>query len=70
MELAVDSLEMYELMAEFEETFNIIINRDDIDDFIFQPQNIRYVSDIKCLTIQDAVNYIEKQIEAKNKIQK
>lgn len=69
MELAVDSLEMYELMDEFQETFDIIISRDDIDDFIFQPQDIKYVSDIKCLTIQNAVDYIEQQMLARKKLQ-
>jgi len=63
VELAVDSLEMFEIMKEFEIFFDIKISQDDIDDYIFQPQDIRYVSDIKCLTIQDAVNYIEDQIK-------
>ena len=64
IELAIDSLEMYELIAEFEQTFDIVINPDDIDNFIFQPQNIQYVNDIKVITIQDAVDYIEKRIKA------
>ena len=63
VELAVDSFEMFQIMKEFETFFNITISLDDIDEFIFQPQDIRYVSDIKCLTIQDAVNYIEDQIK-------
>lgn len=63
VELAVDSFEMFEIMKEFEIFFDITISLDDVDDFIFQPQDIRYVSDIKCLTIQDAVNYIEDQIK-------
>ena len=63
VELAVDSLEMFEIMKEFEYFFNIVISQDDIDEYIFQPQNIKYVSDIKRLTIQDAVNYIENQIK-------
>lgn len=67
VELAVDSLEMFEIMAELEERFNIKISLDDIDDFIFQPQDIKYISDIKYLRIQDAVDYIEKQINNKNK---
>jgi len=67
IELAIDSLEMFEIMAELEEKFNIKISLDDIDDFIFQPQDIKYISDIKCLRIQDAVDYIEKQINNKNK---
>ena len=62
IELAIDSLEMFEIMAEFEEQFNITINFDDIDNFIFQPQNIKHISDIKCLTINDVVNYIEYKI--------
>jgi len=65
VELAVDSLEMFEIMAELEEVFNIKISLDDIDDFIFQPQDIKYISDIKYLRIQDAVNYIEKEINNK-----
>lgn len=69
VELAVDSLEMYELMDEFQETFDIIISRDDIDRFIFQPQDIRYVSDIKRFTIQDAVDYIEQQVLAREKLE-
>ena len=63
IELAVDSFEMFEIMKEFENFFNIKISLDDIDEYIFQPQDIRYVSDIKCLTIQDAVDYIEDQIK-------
>ena len=63
VELAVDSWEMFEIMKEFEKVFSIKISQDDVDSFIFQPQNIRYVSDIKCLTIQDAVDYIEYQIK-------
>ena len=63
VELAVDSFEMFQIMKEFEIFFNITISLDDIDEFIFQPQDIRYVSDIKRLTIQDAVNYIEDQIK-------
>ena len=63
IELAVDSFEMFEIMKEFETFFNIKISLDDIDEYIFQPQDIRYVSDIKCLTIQDAVDYIEDQIK-------
>lgn len=67
VELAVDSLEMFEIIAELEERFSIKISLDDIDDFIFQPQDIKYISDIKYLRIQDAVDYIEKQINNKNK---
>ena len=63
VELVVDSLEMFEIMKEFEYFFNIVISQDDINDYIVQPQNIRYVSDIKRLTIQDAVNYIENQLK-------
>lgn len=63
VELAVDSFEMFEIMKEFEVFFNIEISLDDIDNYIFQPQNIRYVSDIKRLTIQEAVDYIENQIK-------
>ncbi len=67
IELAVDSLEMFEIMAEIEKTFNITINQDDIDNFIFQPQDIIHIAEIKCLTIQDVVNYIEKQLTARDK---
>jgi len=63
VELAVDSFEMFQIMKEFEIFFNITISLDDIDEFIFQPKDIRYVSDNKPLTIQDAVNYIEDQIK-------
>ena len=66
IELAVDSLEMFELMNEFEQAFDIIIEKDDIDSFIFQPQDIKYISDIKVITIQDIVNYIEKQIKERD----
>ena len=65
-ELAVDSFEMLELINQFEQEFNIVIDKDDIDSFIFQPQNITYVNDIKMLTIQNVVNYIEKQIQTHN----
>ena len=70
IELAIDSLEMYELLVEFEQTFNIIINRDDIDKFIFQPQDIKNVNDIKSITIQDAVDYIENQIKIQHQLEK
>ena len=65
VELAVDSLEMFELMNEFEQVFGIIIDKDDIDNFIYQSQDIKYISDVKLITIQDVVNYIEKQIQAR-----
>lgn len=64
IELAIDSLEMFEIIDEWEQEFNIHISMDDIDEYIFQPQDIKYISDIKQLTIQDAVNYIEKQIKS------
>ena len=70
IELGVDSLEMFEIITEFEEIFNINISLDDIDDFIFQPQKINYISDIKSLTIQNAVDYIEEQIIIQNKSKK
>ena len=63
IELAIDSLEMFELIHEFEEVFNITIQKDDIDAYIFQPQSIKYISDIKILTIQDVVDYIETQLK-------
>lgn len=63
VELAVDSLEMYELLEEFEETFNIKFDPDDIDHYIFQPQDILYINDIKLITIQESVDYIEKKLQ-------
>lgn len=68
IELAIDSLEMFEIMAQFEETFDISISLDDIDDFMFQPQDINYRSDIKKISIQDSVDYIEKQIKIRNQL--
>ena len=66
IDLAVDSFEMFELINQFEQEFNIVIDKDDIDNFIFQPQDINYINDIKILTIQDVVHYIEKQIQTRN----
>jgi len=68
IELAVDSFEMFELINTFEKVFNITINKDDIDKFIFQPQNIQYINDIHLITIQDIVDYIEKQIQTRDSL--
>jgi acyl carrier protein len=65
-ELAVDSKEMHELIAEFESTFDIIINYDEMDKFYFQSQIIKHVDEIKQISIQDSVNYIEKKIRSKD----
>ena len=67
-ELAVDSKEMHELIAEFEYKFNITFNYDEMDEFYFQPQVIKYVNDIKLISIQDSVDYIEKKIRLKTKL--
>ena len=64
-ELAIDSKEMHELIAQFESAFDIIFNYDDMDEFYFQPQVIKHVNDIKSISIQDTVDYIEKKIRAK-----
>ena len=53
IELGTDSREMLELLNEFERTFNIEINLDDID---------KLVEEGKFITIQDVVDYIEKKI--------
>ena len=55
-ELGIGSLQMYELMDEFEETFDIVIPPKDIDDFVLQYHTLRSI------TIQDVVDYIEKKI--------
>ena len=54
----------------FEKTFDIDIDQNDIDDFIFQPQDIKYISDIKYFRIQDAVDYIEKKLRKLELIEK
>lgn len=51
-ELGTDSREMLELINDFETLFNIEINLDDIDNFIFSG---------KTITVQDVINYIEKK---------
>lgn len=66
-ELAVDSKEMHELIAEFESTFDIIVNYDEMDEFYFQSQSIQYVNDIKQISIQDSVDYIEQKLRLKNR---
>lgn len=68
IELAVDSFEMFELINTFEKVFNITINKDDIDKFTYQPQNIQYINDIQLITIQDVVDYIEKQIQTRDSL--
>ena len=65
-ELAVDSKEMHQLITEFESTFDIIVDYDEMDEFYFQPQIIKHVDEIKQISIQDSVNYIEKKIRLKN----
>jgi len=52
-ELGTDSREMLELINDFETLFDIEINLDDIDDFIFSGKPIR---------VQDVVDYIEKKL--------
>lgn len=52
-ELGTDSREMLELINDFEIIFDIEINFDDIDDFIFSGKTIK---------IQDVVDYIGKKI--------
>lgn len=48
LELGMDSREFFELIVDFEKEFNIDIFLDDVDEI---------------LTIEDAVNYIEKKIQ-------
>ena len=47
MELGTDSGEFFELLSDFENTFGIVINLDDV---------------VNILTIQDAVSYVEKRL--------
>ena len=47
LELGTDSREFFELLSDFEATFGIEINVDDV---------------VKIVTIQDAVTYIEKRL--------
>jgi len=47
LELGTDSREFFELLSDFEATFGIEINLDDV---------------VKIVTIQDAVSYIEKRL--------
>jgi acyl carrier protein len=51
-ELGTDSREMLELINDFEILFNIEINLDDIDNFIFSG---------KTITVQDVIDYIEEK---------
>ena len=60
-ELGTDSREMLELINDFEKIFNIEINFDDIDDFLYSGQTIK---------IQDAVKYIEKKISDQKQLKK
>jgi len=60
IELAVDSREMFELMEEFEEVFNIEISYDEIDAFIFDKNT-------KKMTVQNAVSFIYSKIKEKQK---
>lgn len=50
LELGMDSREFFEIIVDFEKAFNIDIFLDDLNEI---------------LTIEDAVNYIEKKIEDK-----
>lgn len=52
LELGMDSREFFELIVDFEKVFNIDIFLDDVDEII---------------TIEDAVNYIEKKIQNRDK---
>lgn len=52
-ELGTDSREMLELISDFERIFDIEINFDDIDEFIYSGHTIK---------IKDAVDYIERKI--------
>ena len=36
--------------------------------FIFQPQTIHHISDIKYLTIIDVVDYVDKQIQMRDQV--
>ena len=56
VELAIDSSEMLELIEELEQIFEIEINYDDIDSFIFNPNNTK-------MTVQNAIDYIENRIK-------
>ena len=60
-ELGTDSREMLELISDFERIFNIEISFDDIDDFIYSGRTIK---------IQDAVDYIQKKINAQKQVNK
>ena len=53
LELGMDSREFFELIVDFENVFKIDIFLDDLNEII---------------TIEDAVNYIEKKIQNLNKI--
>lgn len=52
LELGTDSREFFELISDFEATFGIEINLDDV---------------VKIVTIQDAVTYIEKRLSFSEK---
>jgi len=47
LELGTDSREFFELLSDFENAFDIVINLDDVVDI---------------MTIQDAVTYVEKRL--------
>ena len=57
-ELGTDSREMLELINDIETIFDIEVNLDDIDNFIFSGKSIK---------IQDVINYIEEKIANRNK---
>lgn len=52
-DLGTDSRELLELINDFEILFDIVINFDDVDDFIFSGKTIK---------VQDVVTYIEKKL--------
>nr|YP_009059248.1 acyl carrier protein [Eunotia naegelii]YP_009059326.1 acyl carrier protein [Eunotia naegelii]AHI51195.1 acyl carrier protein [Eunotia naegelii]AHI51273.1 acyl carrier protein [Eunotia naegelii] len=52
LELGTDSLEMLELLTEFEQAFDIEISQDDID---------KIIKEGKVLTIQDVIDYIKEK---------
>jgi acyl carrier protein len=60
-ELGTDSREMLELINDFETLFNIEINFDDIDAFIFSGKTIK---------VQDVVYYIGEKIKDAEQLKK
>lgn len=60
--LALDSFEMFTFMTKIEKTFEIEIDKGDIDVFIFQLQDSKRVTDIRYITIGDTIEYIYQKI--------